>query len=82
VPSRTAASPELRDADEGFSIRYTAGPKNGLIIHVQSAAELQVLFTVPDGCSGVPPAFPPVLPGRSKSPTVRSPRTIPQASER
>jgi hypothetical protein len=34
-----------RGRDDGFSVRYTAGPKNGLTIHFFSAAELDTLFT-------------------------------------
>lgn len=33
-----------RNPDEGFSVRYTAGPKNGLTIHFFGGAELDTLF--------------------------------------
>ncbi|GAA2581615.1 hypothetical protein GCM10010399_09240 [Dactylosporangium fulvum] len=41
-----------RDPDDGFSVRYTAGPKNGLTIHFFSAAELDTM------CTGWTPVLP------------------------
>jgi SAM-dependent methyltransferase len=45
--------------DGGFTVRYLAGPKRGLLIHFFSAAELAALFPAP--------AFAPVLPTRPRS---------------
>jgi SAM-dependent methyltransferase len=47
---------EVDPEDGGFTIRYLAGPKAGLLIHYFSAAELGALFN--------PPRFQPVLPPR------------------
>lgn len=56
-----------RHPDGGFTVRYTAGPKNGLTIHFFSAGELTTLF---HGWLPILPIFPdhtlrkPPAPGR------------------
>jgi SAM-dependent methyltransferase len=50
---------ERDPGDGGFTVRYLAGPKRGLLIHFFSAAELAALFPAP--------AFAPVLPMRRRS---------------